>query len=101
MASQDEPPDYHVREELTFRQDREALVAEGVSEQEIDTHLWAIQDSILPHPQMAPWSQPIPDDPDGARIAVSDATPAEPNAVRIVYTVEDALIRLWRIERRL
>lgn len=100
MASPAEPPNYHVREELTFRQDREALVASGISDQELDVHLFAIQDAILPHPQTAPWSEPIPDDPDGARVAVSDATPAEPNALRIVYTVEDTLIRLWRVERR-
>lgn len=100
MASPGEQPDYHFREEREFQQDRAVLVADGLSDREIDTHLWAIQDSILPNPQTAPWSQPIPDDPDGARVAVSDATVAEPNAIRIVYTVEDTLIRLWRVERR-
>ena len=100
MASHGEPLEYEFREEQSFQEDRAALVADGVTEQEIDNHLWSIQDSILPHPQMAPWSQPIPDDPEGARTAVSDATPAEPNAIRIVYTVEVNLIRLDRLERR-
>jgi hypothetical protein len=76
-------------------------VAEGVSEQEIDEHLHAIQDSILPDPFQAPWSVPLhDDDPHGARVAISSATPAEPNALLVLFRVEGDMIQLWRVRAR-
>lgn len=84
-----------------FKRDRAKLVAEGVSEREIDQHLDAIQEAILRDPFQAPWSTPLHDgDPRGTRTAVSSATLSEPNALRIVFRVEGDLIQLWRVRKR-
>jgi hypothetical protein len=93
------PPRFFFREEHLFAHDRAKLVAEGVSEQEIDVHKLAIEESISPDPLEAPWSTPV--DPDkGTRVAVSDATPSEPNALLIVFRVVDDMIQLWRVRKR-
>jgi hypothetical protein len=95
------PPAYFFREEHLFARDRAKLVAEGVGEQEIDEHLHAIQDSILPDPFQAPWSAPLhDDDPHGNRVAISSATPSEPNALRVVFRVKGDVIELWRVRKR-
>ncbi len=95
------PPAYCFREEDLFKRGRAKLVAEGVSEQEIDEHLHAIQDAILPDPFEAPWSTPMrDDDPRGTREAVSSATPSEPNALHILFRVKGGIIELWRVRRR-
>lgn len=90
---------FEFREEHSFRQDREQLVAEGVTEQEIDSHLLAIQDSIGPDPFAEPWSRPVPNNP-GLRSAVSSATEAEPNVIRISFRVEGHVISQVRLRRR-
>lgn len=101
MTSPSTPPSYSCREEDLFKRDRAKLVAEGVSEQEIDEHLHAIQDAILPNPFEAPWSTPLhDDDPRGTREAVSSATPSEPNALHILFRAKGAIIELWRARRR-
>jgi cell wall assembly regulator SMI1 len=94
------PPSYFCREEELFKRDRAKLVAEGVSEQEIDEHQRAIEDAILPNPFLAPWSVPLDDDPHGNRAAISSATPSEPNALRIVFRVKGEAIELWRVRKR-
>lgn len=91
------PPAYFFREEHLFERDRASLVAEGVSEQEIDEHLHAIQDAILHDPLQGPWSVPLDHD---NRAAISDATPSEPNALLVVYRVVGDMIQLWRVRRR-
>jgi len=94
-------PAYEPREEALFKKDRAKLVADGISEQEIDEHLRAMLDAILPDPFQAPWSTPLrDDDPRGTREAVSSATPAEPNALHIIFRAEGAIIELWRVRRR-
>jgi hypothetical protein len=95
------PPPYAFQEEELFAAGRARLVREGVSEQEIDVQVMGIQLAIMPNPFEAPWSQPLDEnDPEGKRSAVSSATPAEPNAVMVVFTLEGELIRLWAIRRR-
>lgn len=95
------PPAYCCREEDLFKRDRAKLVEEGISEQEIDEHLHAIQDAILPDPFEAPWSTPLHDaDPRGTRGAVSSATPSEPNALHVLFRVKGVTIELWRVRRR-
>lgn len=95
------PPHYFFREEHLFTRDRAKLVAEGVSEQEIDVHLLAIEESIAPDPFQHPWSVPLnPNDPQGNRSAVSDATPSEPNALLVVFRVAGDMIQLWRVRKR-
>jgi hypothetical protein len=95
------PPAYGFREEDLFKRDRAKLVAEGVSEQEIDVHLAAIGGSILPDPFAAPWSTPMrEDDPRGTREAVSSATLSEPDALHVLYRVKGAIIELWRVRKR-
>jgi hypothetical protein len=95
------PPRFFFREEHLFTRDRAKLVAEGVSEQEIDEHKSAIEAQISPDPFQAPWSAPLhDDDPRGTRVAVSDATPSEPNALRVVFRVEGDMIQLWRVRKR-
>ena len=94
-------PRYFFREEHLFERDRAKLVNDGVSEQEIDVHKLAIEEQIGPDPFRAPWSVPLnPKDPNGTRVAVSDATPSEPNALLIVFRVVDDMIQLWRVRRR-
>jgi hypothetical protein len=95
-------PRYAFREEDWFRRDRAQLVAEGISEHEIDQHIFAIQDSIGPDPLAEPWSAPLADNPLGMRTAVSDATPAEPTALKVLFRVhpEENLITLERVRRR-
>jgi hypothetical protein len=99
-VSQPDSTSYEFREEDLFRRDRERLVADGVSEQEIDSHLFAIQDSIRPDPFEEPWSRPLPSANPGTRSAVSSATPAEPNALLVLFRVEGSVITLWRMRRR-
>lgn len=95
------PPRYFFREEHLFERDHANLVAEGVSEQEIDQHLHAIQDAILADPFQEPWSAPLHEDnPHGTRVAVSSATPSEPNALRVVFRVDGDMIQLWRVRKR-
>jgi len=91
------PPRYFFREEHLFSRDRARLVAEGVSEQEIDEHLHAVQGAILPDPFQEPWSVPLD---HGNRAAISDATPSEPNALLVVYRVVGDMIQLWRVRKR-
>lgn len=100
MTSPRNPPRYEFEEQELFRRDREALVAEGVSEQEIDSHLFAIQDAVGPDPFAEPWSRRVPMENLGTRSAVSDATPAEPNALQVLFRVDGKLIKLWRVRRR-
>lgn len=40
------------------------------------------------------------DDPTGTRVAISEPTESEPNALTILYRVEGTMIRLWRVRRR-
>jgi hypothetical protein len=94
------PPLYEFEEQELFARDRARLVAEGVSEEEIDAHLFAIQDSIGPDPFQEPWSRPIPMETPGNRSAVSSATLAEPNALVVVFRVKGNVIKLWRVRRR-
>jgi hypothetical protein len=95
------PPRYFFREEHLFERDRVKLVAKGVSEQEIDAHKLAIEEQIAPDPFQAPWSAPLyQEDPRGTRVAVSDATPSEPNALLVVFRVEGDMIQLWRVRLR-
>jgi hypothetical protein len=101
VTSPPSAPRYFFREEHLFARDRANLIAEGVSEQEIDAHLHAIQDAILPDPFQAPWSAPLYDaDPRGTRVATSSATPSEPNALRVVFRVDGDMIQLWRVRKR-
>jgi len=92
-------PQFALREEESFRQDRLALVASGMTEPEIDEHVRAMEFAILPDPYAAPWSQPLPDDP-GRRHAVSDPTPAEPNGLVAVFSVDGEFIAWERLSRR-
>lgn len=101
MASPgNDPPSYEFREEGLFERDRAKLVAEGVSEHEIDQHLFAIQDAIRPDPFAEPWSRELQTENPGTRFAVSSATPAEPNALLVLFRVEGNLIKLERMRRR-
>lgn len=101
MTSPPNSSSYEFREEDLFQRDRARLAAEGISDDEFDNHLFSIQDSIRPDPFREPWSRPLnPDNPSGNRIAVSDATEAEPNALKVIFRVEGDLIRLWRVRRR-
>ena len=93
-------PPYGFREGEWFPRDRARIVAQGVSAQEFDAHLFAIQDAIGPDPFAEPWSAPVPNNPLGLRSAVSDATPAEPNALLILFRVEGDLIKLERVRKR-
>ncbi|MGA2455667.1 MAG: hypothetical protein ABSG93_19350 [Solirubrobacteraceae bacterium] len=95
------PPPYSFREEHLFARDRARLVEEGISEQEIDAHKLAIEMQILPNPFEWPWSAALDaDDPTGTRVAISEPTESEPNALTILYRVEGTMIRLWRVRRR-
>lgn len=94
-----QPPRYELREEDLFARDRADLVADGVTEQEIDGHIAAVEEAILRDPLAEPWSVWL-DKRVGTRVAVSDATPSEPNALLIVFRVEGELIQLWRVRRR-
>lgn len=93
------PPRYFFREEHLFERDRAKLVAEGVSELEIDAHKLAIEEQIGPGPFQTPWSVSL-DDPHGTRVAVTDATPSEPNALLVVFRVVGDMIQLWRVRKR-
>ncbi len=99
MAAPTSPPPFAFVEEDEFRDDKEALFAEGVTPQEFDSHLFAIQDSVVNDPFAEPWSRPVPDEP-GFRSAVSSATPAEPNALVVVFRVDGDLIRLCHVRLR-
>jgi hypothetical protein len=100
VASPANDPSYEFREEDLFRRDRAKLVAEGVSEYEIDQHVFAIQDAIGPDPFAEPWSRPLPTENPGTRYAVSSATAAEPNAILVLFRVDENLIKLERMRRR-
>lgn len=100
MTSPDNTPQYEFQEQELFARDRAALVAEGVTEHEIDQHLFAIQDALRPDPLAEPWSRALPTENPGNRVAVSDGTPAEPNALLVVFRVDGRLIKLERMRRR-
>lgn len=93
-------PKFFCREEPLFQRDRQRLVDAGITEQEIDSHLLAIQDSIGPDPFAEPWSLSLPTANPGTRFAVSDATPAEPNALLVLFRVEGTVIKLERVRKR-
>ena len=100
-ANPSTPPPFYFREEDLFRRDRERLVAHGeVSEQDIDAHVFAIQDAIVNDPFREPQSRPLPGETPGTRTAVSEPTPYAPVALIIVYRVEGSAIRLWRVRER-
>src|SRR2546423_1634179 len=84
----DELGPYSFREERLFMRDRERLGEEGISDLEFDSHLDAIKEMILWYPSEEPWSQPVPTENPGTRVAVSDAAPAEPNALLVLFRVE-------------
>lgn len=89
-------PRYGIREEKSFE---EAKVKLWLTEKELDDHLFAIQDAILPDPFAEPWSVASRLNPD-IRVAVSDATDAFPDAIRILYRVEGNMICLLHVELR-
>jgi hypothetical protein len=100
VTSPTNPDGYEFQEQDFFRRDRERLIAEGISEQEFDSHLFSIQDCLRPDPFAEFASVPLLTENPGNRVAISDATPAEPNALRVVFRVEGQLIKLWRVARR-
>lgn len=95
------PPPYFFQEEELFQRDRARLgERERMSDQEIDVHVFAIQDMIMDDPFREPQSHELPQEPAGTRVAVDEPTPFEPNALMIVYRVEGQAIRLWRVRKR-
>jgi hypothetical protein len=88
------PPRYEFADELGFADSRAAL---GLSDSEIDEHMWAIENMLLDDPIL--WSAPAPDDPD-VRVAVSSATPHSPNPLRIAFWIDGTIIRRIKVGRR-
>ncbi len=87
-------PSFDFRDEPSFEASKASL---GLSESEIDEHMWAIENMLLDGP--AEWSAPLPSDP-GLRVAVSDSTPHSPHALRLVIRIDGTIIERLHVERR-
>jgi hypothetical protein len=88
------PPQYEFADTPSFIESKAQL---GLSESEIDDHMWAIENMLLDGPIQ--WSVPAGDDPE-MRVAVSDSTAYSPVALRIVFFLDGRIIRRVRVGRR-
>jgi hypothetical protein len=87
-------PGYEFVDEQSFLDDQAAL---GISEDEFDDHLRALEELLLGGP--IEWSGYLPTNP-AFRVACSDATEHSPNALRVTFRVEGPKIIRMAVELR-
>lgn len=88
------PLGFDFRDDTSFELAKAKL---GLTVEEVDEHMWAIEMMLLDDP--VAWSAPLPGNPS-LRVAVSDSTPHSPNALRVIFRINGTIIERLHVERR-
>lgn len=89
-------PEYEFCEDESFVRAKEDL---GWADEELEEHLLAVQMAVGFQPLTEPWSVPLLKNP-GIRVAVSDSTPSDPRAIRVIYLVDGRVIHFMHVQER-